>query len=176
MTDRLEKVKQRNAKVRGFNTELDADWDCLITEVERLQRHVVELQDALRINDGEIERLKIANRALHDENLSRAATIATLRGAIEAYFNFAPGGYVMWEQLMQERIDKDATIATLRGELDKQIDLNEGYVDTATTLREALKKVIVKLNECESEYHYCYACRWIAGWLEEALAATEAPQ
>jgi len=70
VTDPLEKIKQRNAKVRGFNTELDADWDWLISEVERL------------------------------------------RGAIEAYFNFAPGGYVMWEKLTNELREKDATIAT----------------------------------------------------------------
>jgi len=37
MTDRLEEIKQRNAKVRGFNTELDNDWDWLIGEVKRLQ-------------------------------------------------------------------------------------------------------------------------------------------
>jgi len=65
--------------------------------------------------------------------------VERLQGAIEAYFNFAPGGYVMWEKLTNELREKDATIATLRGELDKQIDLNEGYVDTATALREALE-------------------------------------
>ncbi len=46
MTDRLEEIQQRNAKVRGFNTELDADWDWLITEVERLT-HLHNLDHSL---------------------------------------------------------------------------------------------------------------------------------
>jgi len=47
VTDRLDEIKQRNAKVRGFNTELDADWDWLITEVERLRGDNLALREAL---------------------------------------------------------------------------------------------------------------------------------
>jgi len=48
--------------------------------------------------------------------------VERLRGAIEAYFNFAPGGYVMWEKLTNELREKDTTIATLREAITKYLN------------------------------------------------------
>jgi len=84
---------------------MSSDWSGTI---ERLQRNVEELQDALRINDKENGRL---------------------RGAIEAYFNFAPGGYAMWEKLTNELADKDTTIARLREALVHAIQRNHAFSD-----------------------------------------------
>jgi len=69
--NRLDEIKQRNAKVRGFNTELDADWDWLITEVARLR--------------GQAE-------SLHELHGQALTTIATLREEVKRLQYFSTEG------------------------------------------------------------------------------------
>jgi len=76
----------------------------------------------------------------HDDHQDRTIEslqreVERLQTAIEKYFNFAPGGYVMWEQLITERdqarddwarehaavLDARAAVERLRGALEAYI-------------------------------------------------------
>jgi len=56
-----------------------------------------------RFEAGEMDEAIPTNRRVLIDAIAAAVLeeTTTLRGALEAYFNFAPGGYVMWEQLME---------------------------------------------------------------------------
>jgi len=79
---------------------MSSDWSGTI---ERLQRHVVELQDALRINDGEIERLTDANKWWNEQYDKATLEVERLSGLLG--------------QSMAAHTVKDTTIASLEGRI-----------------------------------------------------------
>jgi len=89
MTDRIQEIKQRNAKVRGFNTELDADWDWLITEAERYKASDRVLGDMVNQQGQEIERLRDGSE-YWGMNQELAEQITILREAIECMWQIIP--------------------------------------------------------------------------------------
>jgi len=80
-----------------------------------------------------------------------------------------------YQTMLEANEENVREVERLRGELDKQIDLNEGYVDTATALREALE------NEWRIAHNDYCGCS-LDGRMKcdhskpKALAPTEAPQ
>jgi len=152
MTDRLEHIK---TTPEGFthwssgpsNRIFDPQCGaCWQEEVERLRGELADLQ---LLHDSEQEMRIFLAKEINpklDEMATRAGTA----------------------------IKRDETIATLRRELDKQIDLNEGYVDTATALREALE------NEWEIAHNDYCGCsldgRIKCDHPKPKALATEAPQ